>query len=165
MTEHPRRESDAEPQSGGWQLAQVNIAVANGPTDSAIMAEFMGALDAINRAADNAPGFVWRLQEENGNLTDVRVFDEPDMLINLSVWDSVESFKAYTYGTAHGPYVKRRQEWFTKPDGLPVLAMWWVRSGEFPTAMEGRRRLELMAEVGPNPDAFNFAKRFAPPTS
>lgn len=154
----------ADTKTSMWQLAQVNIAVANGPTDSAVMAEFMAALDEINAAADHAPGFVWRLQEENGNLTDVRVFDEPETLINLSVWDSVDSFKDYTYGTAHGPYVKRRREWFTKPTDLPVLAMWWVRRGELPTAVEGRRRLELLADRGPSQEAFTFAKRFAPPS-
>ena len=148
----------------GWVLAQCNIAVANGPTDSPVMAEFMHALDEINAVADHAPGFVWRLQDDNGNLTDVRVFDDPDMLINLSTWESVEALKAYTYGVAHGPFVKRRRAWFTKPANLPVLVMWWVPEGSEPTALEGKSRLEHLAANGPSPHAFTFGKRFGPPS-
>ncbi|MEZ5226054.1 MAG: DUF3291 domain-containing protein [Acidimicrobiales bacterium] len=148
-----------------WHLAQCNIAVANGPTDSPVMAEFMDALDAINAAADAASGFVWRLADDNGNLTDVRVFDDPDTLINISTWVSIDAFRAYVYGEAHGPYVKRRREWFSKPTDLPVLVMWWVPEGTEPSALEGRRRLELLAANGPGPEAFTFAKRFGPPAT
>jgi hypothetical protein len=146
-----------------WHLAQCNIARANGPTDAPVMAEFMAALDEINALADRAPGFVWRLQDDNGNLTDLRIFDDADMLVNLSVWESVDTLRDYTYRSAHAPYVKRRREWFTKPEGLPVLAMWWIPAGERPTAMEGKRRLEHLAANGPTPIAFTFARRFEPP--
>ncbi len=146
-----------------WHLAQCNIAVANGPTNSPVMAEFMDSLDAINAAADAAPGFVWRLQDDNGNLTDVRVFDEENTLINVSTWTSIDAFRAYVYGTAHGPYVRRRREWFTKPTDLPVLVMWWVPAGTEPSALEGRSRLERLASHGPSPEAFSMAKRFEPP--
>ncbi len=145
-----------------WHLAQCNIAVANGPTDSPVMAEFMDALEAINAVADSAPGFVWRLQDESGNLTNVRVFDEDDMLINISTWESIDSFRAYVYGEMHGPYVKRRREWFTKPTDLPVQVMWWVPAGTEITALEGRARLEHLAANGPTQNAFTFAKRFDP---
>ncbi len=151
--------------ASGWHLAQCNIAVANGPTDSPVMAEFMEALDAINAVADASPGFVWRLQEENGNLTDVRVFDDDDLLINISTWESIDAFRAYVYGDLHGPYVKRRREWFTKPADLPVQVMWWVPAGTRVTALEGRERLERLAANGPSPEAFTFAKRFDPPAA
>lgn len=150
--------------SPDWHLAQCNIAVAKGPTDSPVMAEFMEALDAINAAADAAPGFVWRLQDDSGNLTDVRVFDEESILINISTWESIDSFRAYVYGDLHGPFVKRRREWFTKPIDLPVLVMWWVPEGSEPSALEGKARLERLAAHGPSPDAFTFARRFDPPT-
>ncbi len=156
------------PQSAkrAWHLAQCNIARAKGPTDSPVMAEFMAALDEINALADRAPGFVWRLQDDTtGNLTDLRIFDDDELLINLSVWESVDALKAYTYQSAHGPYVKRRREWFTKPTGLPVLVMWWIPAGERPTAAEGRARLERLAAEGPSELAFTFARRFDPPAN
>ncbi len=147
-----------------WQLAQFNIAKALGPTDGEVMAEFMAALDEINGLADHSPGFVWRLQEDNGNLTDVRIFDDHDLLLNLSVWESVEALREFTYRSAHGPYVKRRREWFTKPEGLPILVLWWVPAGTRPTALDGKARIELLAERGPSPDAFTFGHRFDPPS-
>ncbi len=162
-------DADADPTAPtgsrqAWHLAQCNVARAKGPTDGAVMAEFMAALDEINGLADDAPGFVWRLQDDStGNLTDLRVFDDEELLINLSVWESVDALKAYTYQSAHGPYVKRRREWFTKPVDLPVLVMWWIPAGERPTAAEGRVRLERLGAEGPSRHAFTFARRFDPP--
>ena len=50
-----------------YLLAQVNIARMREPLDSPLLAEFVAALDPVNAAADAAPGFVWRLQTEDGN--------------------------------------------------------------------------------------------------
>jgi Domain of unknown function (DUF3291) len=65
---------------GWWQhegvdyvLAQVNIARLRAPLDSPQLTDFVAALDPVNAAADAAPGFVWRLQTEDGNATAVRV--------------------------------------------------------------------------------------------
>lgn len=47
-------------------IAQVNIALPAQPLDTPLLAEFVAALDPVNAIADASPGFVWRLQTENG---------------------------------------------------------------------------------------------------
>ncbi|HHO55666.1 MAG TPA: DUF3291 domain-containing protein, partial [Trueperaceae bacterium] len=45
-----------------YHLAQINIAKARAEMNDPIMAGFVERLDEINKIADNAKGFVWRLQ-------------------------------------------------------------------------------------------------------
>jgi len=45
-----------------FQLAQVNFSRLVAPLDTPVLADFVAALDPVNAAADQAPGFVWRLQ-------------------------------------------------------------------------------------------------------
>ena len=52
------------PESPSFRLAQVNIARARYSLDDPRFADFMNQLDEINALADKAPGFVWRLQDE-----------------------------------------------------------------------------------------------------
>ena len=52
-------------------LAQVNIALPVAPLDCPALADFVAALAEVNALADAAPGFVWRLQTEDGNATAV----------------------------------------------------------------------------------------------
>ncbi len=143
-----------------WELAAFNIARANGPTDSAQMAEFMDALDEINALADASPGFVWRFQTTDGNATSVRVFDDPDLLLNLSVWRDVESLWNYTYRSAHTPYLRRRREWFSRVADLPVVVLWWVPEGHRPSIPECIERLHQLRDQGPSAKAFTFKDRF-----
>ncbi len=146
-----------------FHLAQLNVARAKGPTDGPVMAEFMAGLDRINGLADAAPGFVWRLQTDDGTATSIRAFDDPDMLLNLSVWEDFESFHHYVYQTDHVTYLRRRTEWFEPVEGLPVTVLWWIRAGTVPTVEESIARLHHLAEHGPTAEAFSFRRRFAPP--
>ena len=50
-----------------WELAQINIGRLLAPTDAPETAGFMNALEPINALADAAPGFLWRLQTEDGD--------------------------------------------------------------------------------------------------
>ncbi len=145
------------------ELAAFNIARAKGPTDSALMAEFMGALDEINKLADESPGFVWRLETEDGNATTIRAFDDPDLLLNLSVWADAESLWNYTYKSRHMLYLRRRREWFTRFEGLPVMVLWWVPAGHRPSIDESIARLHSLQENGPTAEAFTFRDQFDPP--
>jgi hypothetical protein len=43
--------------------------------------------------------------------------------------------------------------------------LWWIPAGAIPTLDEARRRLDLLAERGPTPEAFTFQQRFPPPHS
>ena len=67
-----------------------NVGRILAPTDSPQLAEFMAALDEINARAEATPGFIWRLQSDSGNATDIRVSEDPNFLINMSVWATIE---------------------------------------------------------------------------
>jgi hypothetical protein len=144
-------------------LAQLNIARPRAPLDSPQLASFTSRLAEINALADAAPGFVWRLVDgEGGDATSLRPYG-PDVLVNMSVWESVESLYDFAYRTAHLDVLRRRREYFDH-DGLDAYAvLWWVPSGTVPTLTQARRRLDLLAAEGPTPQAFTFRDRFPPP--
>ncbi len=144
-----------------YELAQLNIAVARYPLDSAQMAPFMNNLDRINALAEESPGFVWRLQDDTGNATALRPFGE-DTLVNLTVWADLASVKAYVYRTEHAAFMRRRREWFEQPPE-PYMVLWWVPTGHRPTMEEAAERLNLLRRDGPTPEAFTFRAGFAPP--
>lgn len=146
-----------------WHLAQLNVARARGPMDGPVMAEFADALDEINALAEKSEGFVWRYQDETGSATATRAFDDPDILLNLSVWTSVEALHSYVYRSDHTPFLRRRAEWFTSVEGLPTVVMWWIPAGTLPTIDESIERLERLRDHGPSADAFTFRGRFDPP--
>ena len=145
-------------------LAQVNIARMKGPLDSAIMSGFVARLDEINALAESSPGFVWRLQTEEGNATYLRPFDDDRILFNLSVWESVDHLKAYVYRTAHAQLLQSRRQWFEQFE-KPFVALWWVAAGHVPTIDEAKERLAMLQERGPSPLAFDLRNAFEPDVS
>lgn len=147
---------------GGWHLAQVNIALLRAPIDSPQVAGFVAQLDAVNAIADSAPGFVWRLQTEDGDATSIRAFDDDRILVNMSVWGSVEALTAFVYRSRHLDVLRRRREWF-QPLDRSFLAMWWIPAGTVPTVEEARRRLDLVDRDGPTAEAFTFKVAFPAP--
>jgi hypothetical protein len=149
--------------SAGWHIAQVNVARLREPLDSSAMREFVDGLVPINELADASDGFVWRLQTEEGDATSLRVFDDEMMLVNLSVWDSIEALEAFVYRSDHASYLRRRSEWFHRL-GDAITALWWVPADSRPAVDEALRRLDVLRERGgPSPEAFTFRERFAPP--
>ena len=145
-----------------FHLAHLNIGRIRAPMDSPELAEFAAALDPINALADAAPGFVWRLQSESGNATDIKVYDDDLLLVNMSVWESVDALYEYVYRTDHRAYLARRREWFEKMDEL-FTVMWWVPAGHIPTVEEAKAKLELLRDQGPTDQAFTFRTRFPAP--
>ena len=148
-----------------WHLAVVNIAKPSHDLDSPEIAEFMDNLERINELGDNSPGAIWRYQDDSGAATDTRVFDDPTILINYTIWDSVESVKDYVYSGEHLDFFKRRSLWFAPLTDMPALVMWWVPAGSVPELAEARTKIEHLRDNGPTADAFTFAKRFDPPTT
>lgn len=148
----------------GAHLAQVNIGKLLAPIDDPLIADFVAQLDAVNALADASPGFVWRLKDESGNATAIPAFDDPRMIINMSVWESLEALRAYVYRSDHAKVLARRRDWFEKPDG-PHMALWWIPAGTLPSVDDGKRRLRLLVERGPSVEAFTFRDRFAPALS
>jgi hypothetical protein len=147
---------------GGFHLAQVNVGRLLAPIDDPLIADFVAQLDAVNALADVSPGFIWRLKDESGNATTIPAFDDPRMIINMSLWESLEALRDYVYRSDHTKVLTRRRDWFEKLD-RPHLALWWLPAGTLPTVEEAKRRLQILAERGPTPDAFTFRDRFPAP--
>ena len=144
-----------------FELAQLNIAIMKEPLESPSMADFVASLDRINALAEAAPGFVWRLQTEEGDATAMRPMGE-DTLVNMSVWRDIESLNRYVYGTAHVDIMRRRKEWFERMRDASVV-LWWVRQGHRPTVPEAIAKLELLRTQGPSAEAFTFRHAFMAP--
>jgi heme-degrading monooxygenase HmoA len=144
-----------------FHLAQVNIARMNAPLDSAEMSDFVARIAETNALADRSPGFVWRLATEAGDATYLRPYDDDRILFNMSVWQSVETLRAYVYSSAHTEVMRRRHRWFSKFEGA-TLALWWVPAGHVPSIEEAKSRLARLDREGPTPTAFTF-KQLLPP--
>ena len=137
-------------------LAQYNIARARAPLGNPLLADFVAAIECVNAAAETAPGFVWRLKDESGASSSyVRAYDDERLLVNLSVWESVDALRAYTYAAPHVEIFRRRGEWFEPHQG-PSLVLWWIAAGHVPTVQEATERLEHLTAHGASPYAFTF---------
>jgi hypothetical protein len=145
-----------------WHIAQMNVGTMLYPTDDPRIAEFMNALDGINAMADAAPGFVWRLQSEQGNATDIVLTENPRFLVNMSVWESVEVLFDFVYRTSHRLVMAKRRNWFERPDGA-YQVLWWIPAGTISTPQEGLERLRWLAEHGPSSHAFTFREKYPSP--
>ena len=145
-----------------WQIAQINIGRLLAPHGDARVQPFFDALDRINAMADGAPGFVWRLQSETGNATDVQATPDPLIIVNMSVWTNTEALFAYVYRSGHAAEMSRRHAYFERFEGA-YQALWWVQKGHQPTVAEGLSRLWMIDRFGSSPFAFTFKARFAEP--
>lgn len=145
--------------TGTHHLAQLNVGRMLAPVDAPEIADFMANLERINQLADGSSGFVWRLQTEEGDATSIRPFEDDLMLVNLSVWESIDTLRAFTYTSAHVGILRRRREWFER---LPNahLVLWWIEAGHIPTVTEAIDRLERLRREGPTPLAFTFRTPF-----
>jgi hypothetical protein len=148
-------------------LAQVNIARLRESLESPLLADFVAALEPVNALADAAPGFVWRLQTEDGDATAIRAFawdqaDSVGVLVNMSVWESVEALAEFTYSVGHRAVLRRRREWF-HPVAEAVTALWWIPRGAVPTTDDAEARVRHLRTHGPTPFAFTLRTHFPRP--
>jgi GNAT superfamily N-acetyltransferase len=143
-------------------VAQINIGTMVAPTDDPAVAEFMDNLDRINAIADGAPGFVWRLQTDSGNATEIQIFPDPLELVNMSVWESVDDLKAYVYRSEHVDFFRRRAAWFVVD--AKRVALWHVEPAAVPELDDAVRRVEFQERHGPTPYSFGFGRVPAPLT-
>ncbi len=144
-----------------YHLAQVNIAKALAPLDAPIMQGFVEQLDHINQLAEASAGFVWRLQTDAGDATALQPYEDERIIVNLSVWDSLEALKAFVYSSEHLSLLRNKKHWFEKPDA-PILALWWVAAGHRPDLDEAKQALARLRAQGPSAQAFSFANPFPP---
>lgn len=145
-----------------WELAQINVGRLVAPGDDPRVRPFFDALDRVNALADAAEGFVWRLQSEAGNATDIQPTSDPLFIVNMSVWRDADALFQFVYRSAHTPEMARRREYFGRFDGA-YQALWWVAAGHRPSVDEGLSRLWRLDRYGPSPYAFTFKARFAEP--
>jgi len=146
----------------GFHLAQVNLARAVAPLTDPRLADFVALLDEINELADRSPGFVWRIQTDAGNATDIQIEDDPRLIVNMSLWESSEALFDYVYKSGHLRVLSRRKEWFERSE-KPSLALWWVPAGAPPTLEDGLERLDHLVRLGPSAHAFTFKTLFPAP--
>ncbi len=144
-----------------YHIAQVNIGRIKASLEDPLMEGFVSRLAEVNALADSSPGFVWRLQTSECNATYLRPYDDDRILVNMSVWETVEALKHYVYRTAHAELLCQRHDWFE--DFLSAYAaLWWVPIGHIPTVDEAKKRLAHLDQHGPTQFAFNFKSAFPP---
>lgn len=145
-----------------YQIAQINIAKLKYPLTDPNVADFIANLDRINSVAESTPGFVWRLKDDSGNSTSIKAFDDEMLIVNMSVWKSIEELFAFTYRSDHIEVFRRKGEWFESKKGSH-LALWWIKAGDIPTLEEAKEKLSLLNLKGPSQEAFTFKNPFPTP--
>lgn len=140
-------------------IAEINIARMRAPLDSATMKEFRDFIDPINALAESSPGFVWRYKESSEEQSSAAAppFGDNFIIVNMSVWESVEALREFTYKTVHSYFLRKRARWFTEL-AHPSVTCWWVAPGTEPDVAEGKRRLELFDRLGNGVEAFTLGR-------
>jgi hypothetical protein len=148
---------------GEFQIAEINIARMKGvDINDPIMKEFVDNLDKVNSIAESSKGFVWRLKDESNNATNINPYNDEQVIINISVWQSIESLEDFMYKTFHSEFLKRRKQWFQN-FGKVSTAMWWINKGDLPNVNEAVEKLAYLQKNGPSEIVFDFKKKYPPP--
>ena len=142
-----------------YRLAEVNIARMLAPLSDPLMAGFVAELDGINALADSSSGFIWRLQTPEGNATSLHPYDDDLILVNLSLWATLDDYAAFVYQSRHRQVMQQRLQWFQRFNG-PYMALWWVLPDHIPTVEEAKERLEFLRIHGETAYAFTLKKPF-----
>jgi hypothetical protein len=135
-------------------LAQFNVARIRYPLDDPRMKEFVDNVERVNGLAETIEGFVWRLQDASGHAMNMRVYEDPRILPNLTVWENVEALERFVWQTLHKRFYGRREEWFERTE--TPLVMWFVPQRYRPAIAEGVERLEYLKAHGPSDYAFGW---------
>lgn len=141
------------------KLAQLNLALAKYPLDAPEIKYFVDNLDLVNGIAEESEGFVWRLKDESGDATKIKLFDDPNMIVNMSVWENVDALKNFMFRTHHRDFMRRKGEWFHRL-AEDTYVLWWIEDNHQPTSEEALERLLYLREHGDTPYAFTFKTNF-----
>jgi hypothetical protein len=142
-------------------LAQLNVGRLRAPMDDPLIDDFRENLDRINELAEASPGYVWRLQDDSGNATGIKAYEDELEIVNLTVWTSIEALADFTYRSGHVELLRRRREFF-EAASVPILCLWWIPEGTIPSVDDAIARLDHLRAHGPTPTAFTFRARFEP---
>jgi len=142
------------------QLAQLNIAKTKYSLDAPEIKDFVDNLDMVNGTAEQSEGFVWRLTDDGGDATSIVAFDDPNIIVNMSVWHGIDSLKNFMFRTHHRDFMRRKGEWF-EPIALDSCVLWWIDDHHIPTIDEAKQRLAYLREHSDTPYAFTFKSNFS----
>ena len=146
-----------------YQIAQINIGRIRGVNmNDPVMKEFVDNLDRVNELAESSKGFVWRLKEDNNNATSINPYNDEQVIVNLSVWETIEDLEHFVYKTFHTDFLKRRKEWFQKY-GKAYAALWWIAADQFPTVEQAVAKLDALQKNGASADVFDYKLKFPHP--
>lgn len=146
-----------------YQLAQINVAHIKGVNiEDPVMKEFVDNLDVVNALAENSEGFVWRLKDENNNASSFDPYENVQIIINISVWESIETLGDFVFKTFHSDFLRRRKEWF-QTYGKIATAMWWIEEGKNPSVEEAVEKLDYLQKNGASDVVFDFKNKYSPP--
>jgi hypothetical protein len=143
-------------------VAQYNLAKLREPLTHPLLADFVSEIDRVNHLGDTSPGFVWRHQTAEGNSTAVRPREDQSVIINFTVWESIEQLFEFAFHSGHVEVYRKRRKWFEEV-GWAYAVLWWVPAGHIPTVDEAEERLRHLDAYGPSPYAFTFKQRFPAP--
>jgi hypothetical protein len=131
-----------------WHVAQVNVARLLAPLDAPEIADFVANLDPVNAIAEQSPGYVWRLQDDSGNATSITVDPDPLIIMNMSVWESIESLEAFVRNGAHVAIMRRRREFFERAaEAYLALRTRLGLTHPTPRARDARSRVAHLRDV------------------
>lgn len=147
-----------------FHLAQVNVAVAKYVYDDPRFAGFVDNLKRVYALAEATPGFVWRHVTVDNDIEAKQAFGEPNLVFNMSVWESKAALQEFVYKSDHTSILRQRADWFV-PMNRPVFALWWLPAGTVPSIIESRHRLDRLQQAGSTEDAFTFGNFFEAPVA
>jgi hypothetical protein len=137
-----------------YHLVHANLSRARADLDDPQMKGFVDHVDEIDELAHQSPGFVAQpILPDEGSVYTGRT------LLNVSVWESVEQLRRFTYSGRHSEFLDRRKEWFVQTN-RPVYILYWSPAGEVPTEEEIHRRFAYLNVHGPTPHAFTFEQTY-----
>ena len=70
------------------------------------------------------------------------------VLVNMSVWESVEALAAYVYSDAHRQVLRRRRRWFERM-AEAYAALWWIPRGHTRRPVKPRSGCCICGSSGP----------------
>jgi len=146
-----------------FHLAEINVARMNGVNiNDPIMKEFVDNLEIVNNLAEKSEGFVWRLKDESNNATNINPYNDEQVIINVSVWQTLVALENFVHRTFHSDFLKRRKEWF-QTYGKVHTAMWWIPKEQVPTIEDSVEKLAYLQKNGSSDIVFDFRNKFPPP--
>ena len=136
-------------------LAQFNIATIKYPLDDPRMKEFVDNIDLVHRIAERIGGLVKRLSDDSGTALNMRVYNDPRIVPNLTIWKDVASLETFVWKTLHKKFFDKREQWFDV-SAKPKNVMWFCQPDYNPQMSDGVERLDYMIANGPSDYAFDW---------